>query len=464
MTAAAAKKSARGAQAALDATAASAFIWHHVVLCRPACSHAKQLAKRPSALWRAAFDFAPQEGILDDTEHSQKLHPETLLVHGGTLRTPFGETSEALFLTSGFTYSSAAQAEYLFKNDGEGFTYTRFGNPTTAMFEARVALLEGAEEARATATGMAAVTSALLCCLKAGDHVVAAKAMFGACRAVIEDILPRFGIASTLIDGRDLDAWRGAIRDNTRALFCESPSNPMLELVDLEGVAKIAKDAGAFFMVDNVFATPVLQKPLRLGADVVIYSATKHIDGQGRCLGGVVLAGKAFVENHLKGFVRQTGPSMSPFNAWVLLKGLETLTLRVARQTESAAKIADYLAGRPEIERVMYPGRADHPQRALAERQMAAGGPLVAFRLHADKEETFRFMDGLRVIKISNNLGDAKSLIAHPATTTHSKLSDEAKAELGITPGAVRLSVGLEHADDLIADLGQALSGTGAAR
>jgi O-succinylhomoserine sulfhydrylase len=397
---------------------------------------------------------------LDDTEHSQKLHPETLLVHGGTLRSNFGETSEALFLTSGFTYSNAAQAEYLFKNDGEGFTYTRFGNPTIAMFEERIALLEGAEEARATASGMAAVTSALLCCLKAGDHVVAAKAMFGACRAVIEDILPRFGIASTLIDGRDLDAWRGAIRDNTRVLFCESPSNPMLELVDLEAVAKIAKGAGALFMVDNVFATPMLQKPLRLGADVVIYSATKHIDGQGRCLGGVVLGGTAFVENHLKGFLRQTGPVMSPFNAWVLLKGLETLTLRVGRQTESAAKVADFLSSRPEVERVMYPGRADHPQRAIAEKQMIAGGPLVAFRLHADKEETFRFMDALRVIKISNNLGDAKSLIAHPATTTHSKLSDEAKAELGITPGAVRLSVGLEHADDLIADLGQALSGT----
>ncbi len=397
---------------------------------------------------------------MSDDDAIARLHPETLLVHGGTLRTPFGETSEALFLTSGFTYSSAAQAEHLFKNDGEGFTYTRFGNPTIAMFETRMALLEGADEARATATGMAAVTSALLCCLKAGDHVVAAKAMFGACRAVIEDILPRFGIASTLIDGRDLDAWRGAIRDNTRALFCESPSNPMLELVDLEGVARIAKAAGALFMIDNVFATPMLQKPLSLGVDVVIYSATKHIDGQGRCLGGVIASGAAFVENHLKGFLRQTGPTLSPFNAWVLLKGLETLPLRVARQTESAAKVADYLAERPEIARVMYPGRPDHPQHALAKKQMTAGGPLVAFELRADKEETFRFMDALRVIKISNNLGDAKSLIAHPATTTHSKLSDEAKAEVGITPGAVRLSVGLEHADDLIADLDQALSGT----
>jgi O-succinylhomoserine sulfhydrylase len=396
---------------------------------------------------------------MPDNDANATLHPETLLVHGGTLRTPFGETSEALFLTSGFTYSSAAQCEYLFQHDSEGFTYTRFANPTTTMFETRMALLEGAEEARATASGMAAVSAALLCCLRAGDHVVAAKAMFGACRVVVEEILPRFGIASTLIDGRDLDAWRSAIRDNTRALFCESPSNPMLELVDLAGVAAIAKDAGALFMVDNVFATPMLQKPLALGADVVIYSATKHIDGQGRCLGGVVLSNKAFVENHLKAWIRQTGPSLSPFNAWVLLKGLETLPVRVERHTASAAKIADYLAGRPEVERVMYPGRADHPQRAIAEKQMKAGGPLVAFQLRADKEATFRFMDALRVIKISNNLGDAKSLIAHPATTTHYRLSDEAKAELGITPGALRLSVGLEHPDDLIADLAQALSG-----
>jgi len=401
---------------------------------------------------------------MSDADGPAGLHPDTLLVHGGTLRTPFGETSEALFLNSGFTYSSAAQAEYLFKNDSEGFTYTRFSNPTISMFETRMALLEGAEDARATATGMAAVTSALLCYLKAGDHVVAAKAMFGACRAVIEDILPRFGIASTLIDGRDLDAWRGAIRDNTRVLFCESPSNPMLELVDLKGVAAIAKAAGALFMVDNVFATPMLQKPLRLGADVVIYSATKHIDGQGRCLGGIVLANKDFIANHLSGFVKQTGPTMSPFNAWVLLKGLETLPLRVERQAASAAKIADFLAGRPEVLSVLYPGRADHPQRAIAERQMTGGGPLVAFRLLADKDATFRFMDALRVIKISNNLGDAKSLIAHPATTTHSKLSDEAKAELGITPGAVRLSVGLEHPDDLIADLAQALPLAGADR
>jgi O-succinylhomoserine sulfhydrylase len=397
---------------------------------------------------------------MSDSDGIADLHPETLLVHGGTLRSSFGETSEALFLTSGFVYESAAEAEARFKNEVEGYTYSRFANPTNTMFETRIALLEGAEAARSTATGMAAVSAALLGYLKAGDHVVAAKAMFGACRVVVEEMLPRFGIASTLVDGRDLSAWQGAIRDNTRVLFCESPTNPTLELVDLAAVAAIAKSAGALLMVDNVFATPLLQSPLKLGADVVIYSATKHIDGQGRCLGGVVLANKTFILDHLQNYLRQTGPSLSPFNAWVLLKGLETLPVRVERQTASAAKIADFLAERPEVERVMYPGRADHPQRALAEKQMKAGGPLVAFHLCADKAATFRFMDALRVIKISNNLGDAKSLIAHPATTTHQRLNDEAKAELGITPGTVRLSVGLEHPDDLMADLAQALSGT----
>ena len=397
---------------------------------------------------------------MSDKDGLADLHPDTLLVHGGTLRSSFGETSEALFLTSGYVYESAADAEARFKNEVEGYTYSRFANPTNTMFETRMALLEGAEAARSTATGMAAVSAALLGYLKVGDHVVAAKALFGACRVVIEEMLPRFGISSTLVDGRDLSAWRGAIRDNTRVLFCESPANPTLELVDLVAVAAIAKSAGALFMVDNVFATPLLQNPLKLGADVVIYSATKHIDGQGRCLGGVVLSSTAFIQDHLQNYLRQTGPSLSPFNAWVLLKGLETLPVRVERQTASAAKIADFLAERPEVERVMYPGRADHPQRALAEKQMKAGGPLVAFHLRADKAATFRFMDALRVIKISNNLGDAKSLIAHPATTTHQRLNDEAKAELGITPGTVRLSVGLEHPDDLMADLAQALSGT----
>ena len=394
---------------------------------------------------------------MSDADFLTGLHPETLLVQGGSLRSQFGETSEALFLTSGFVYDSAEEAEARFKGEAEGYVYSRYANPTNTMFETRMALLEGAEAARGTASGMAAVSSALLCCLKAGDHVVAARAMFGACRLVIQEILPRFGIASTLVDGRDLSAWRGAVRANTRVLFCESPANPMLELVDLAGVGKIAKDAGAYFMVDNVFATAVLQKPLEHGADAVIYSATKHIDGQGRCLGGVICASTAFVEKHLRDFLRNTGPVLSAFNAWLLLKGLETLPLRIARASASAAKIADFLAGCPRVERVFYPGRADHPQREIAAKQMAGGGPLVAFRLNADKAAAFRFMNALKLIKISNNLGDTKSLIAHPATTTHHRLSDEAKAELGITPATVRLSVGLEHADDLIADLDRAL-------
>jgi O-succinylhomoserine sulfhydrylase len=394
---------------------------------------------------------------MSDADRLKGLHPETLLIQGGTLRSPFGETSEALFLNSGYVYENAEDAEARFKGEAEGYVYSRYGNPTVTMFETRMALLEGAEAARATASGMAAVTSALMCSLKAGDHVVAARAMFGACRYIIEDFLPRFGVASTLADGRDLAAWRGAIRPNTRVLFCESPANPLLEIIDLAGVAAIAKEAGAFFMVDNVFATPILQKPLQHGAHVVIYSATKHIDGQGRCLGGVICASAAFIEKYVKDFVRQTGPSLSPFNAWVLLKGLETLPLRVAQQNASAAKIADYLAERLEVEGVIYPGRADHPQAEVAKRQMRGGGPLVAFHLKADKQGTFRFMNALRLIKISNNLGDAKSLIAHPATTTHQRLSEEARAELGIGPSTVRLSVGLEHPDDLIADLVQAL-------
>jgi O-succinylhomoserine sulfhydrylase len=400
---------------------------------------------------------------MSDARALAGLHPETLLIQGGILRSPFGETSEALFLNSGFVYKNAEEAEARFKGEADGYIYSRYANPTNTMFETRMALLEGAEAARGTASGMAAVTSALFCYLKAGDHIVAARAMFGACRYVIEDLLPRFGVAATLVDGRDLAAWREAVRPNTRVFFCESPANPMLELVDLAGVAAIAKEAHALFMVDNVFATPMLQKPLQHGADVVIYSATKHIDGQGRCLGGVILSSASFIEKYLKDFLRQTGPALSPFNAWILLKGLETLPLRIARHTESAAKVADYLAERPEVESTVYPGRADHPQRVIAAKQMTGGGPLVACRLRADKAAVFRFMNALRLIKISNNLGDTKSLIAHPATTTHQRLTPAAQAELGITGGTVRLSVGLEHPDDLIADLDQAIRSAGIA-
>ncbi len=385
--------------------------------------------------------------------------PETQLVHGGTLRSQFGETSEALFLTQGFVYASAEQAEARFKNEDPGYQYSRFGNPTVSMFEERMRLLEGAEEARATATGMAAVTAALMGYLKTGDHIIAARAMFGSCRYIVEDLCPRFGIQFTLVDGRHLDNWRAAVRPNTRALFFETPANPTLELVDIEGVAKIAHDHGALVFVDNVFATPMLQKPLKLGADVVIYSATKHIDGQGRCLGGVVLASSDFVKKYLHDFIRQTGPSISPFNAWVMLKGLETLPIRVRAQCASAAIIADHLAEKHNyISRVLYPGRADHPQAEIARKQMSGGGQIVTFEVRGDKAATFRFLNALRIVKISNNLGDTKSLITHPTTTTHQRLKPEARAELGITDGIVRLSIGLEAVEDLRADLDFALA------
>jgi O-succinylhomoserine sulfhydrylase len=318
-------------------------------------------------------------------------------------------------------------------------------------------LLEGAEAARGTASGMAAVTAAMLSFLKAGDHVVSARALFGSCRYIVEDLLPRFGVESTLIDGRDQSAWEGAMKRNTRAVFFESPTNPVLELVDIEAVAKIAHRAGALVVIDNVFATPLLQRPMPLGADIVVYSATKHIDGQGRCLGGVVLGSKDFIDDKLHTFLKQTGPSLSPFNAWVLLKGLETLPLRVERHGASAAAIADFLAERKEVVRVFYPGRADHPQAELAKRQMAGGGPMVAFEVKGGKREAFRFMNALDIFKISNNLGDAKSLVTHPATTTHQRLTPEQRAELGIYDRSIRLSIGLEDPQDLTADLDQAL-------
>jgi O-succinylhomoserine sulfhydrylase len=381
----------------------------------------------------------------------------TRLVHEGTLRSQFGETSEAIFLNSGYVYTSAEQAEARFKGDEEGFVYSRYANPTVAMFEARMCALEGAEAARGTASGMAAVAASLMCHLNAGEHVVSARALFGSCRYIVEDLLPRYGIATTLIDGRDLGAWERAMRPNTRAVFFESPTNPVLELVDIEGVAKIAHKAGALVVVDNVFATPLQQRPMPLGADIVVYSATKHIDGQGRCLGGVVLGTKEFVEEKLHNYLKHTGPSLSPFNAWVMLKGLETLPVRVERHGASAAAIADFLAERKEVTRVFYPGRADHPQAALAKRQMEGGGPMVAFEVKGGKREAFRFMNALQIVKISNNLGDAKSLITHPATTTHQRLTPDQRAELGIFDRSARLSIGLENVEDLKADLDQAL-------
>jgi O-succinylhomoserine sulfhydrylase len=393
-----------------------------------------------------------------ETKNTPDWRPATKLVHAGTLRSQFGETSEAIFLNSGYVYASAEQAEARFKGDEEGFVYSRYANPTVAMFEARMCALEGAPAARGTASGMAAVATSLLCHLQDGDHIVAARAMFGSCRYIAEDLLPRYGVASTLVDGRDLAAWEAAMKPNTRAVFFETPSNPVLELVDIEGVAKIAKKAGALVVVDNVFATPLLQRPMALGADIVVYSATKHIDGQGRCLGGVVLGPKQFIEEKLHTFLKHTGPSLSPFNAWVLLKGLETLPVRVERHCASAAAIADFLAVRPDVVRVYYPGRSDHPQAALAKRQMAGGGPLIAFEVKGGKEAAFRFMNALQIFKISNNLGDAKSLVTHPATTTHQRLTQEVRAELGIFDNSVRLSIGLEDAQDLMADLDRALA------
>jgi O-succinylhomoserine sulfhydrylase len=384
--------------------------------------------------------------------------PETQLVHGGVLRSEFGETSEALFLTQGFVYKSAEQAEARFKNEDPGFQYSRFGNPTVAMFEERIRLLEGAEVARATATGMAAVTAGLLSFLKAGDHIVAARAMFGSCRYIVETLCPRFGIAMTLIDGRDIENWKAAVRPNTKAFFFETPANPTLDLVDIGAVSALGKQHGITTVVDNVFATPMLQRPLAHGADVVVYSATKHVDGQGRCLGGAVLCTEKFLTDHLQDFIRQTGPSMSPFNAWVMLKGLETLPIRVKAQSASAAFLADGLAGLKGVSRVIYCGRDDHPQAALARKQMTGGGQVIAFEIEGGKAAAFRLQNALKIVKISNNLGDAKSIITHPATTTHYRIGPEARAELGITDGMLRLSVGLENEHDLLADLESAVA------
>ncbi|MCI4680043.1 O-succinylhomoserine sulfhydrylase [Rhodoblastus acidophilus] len=398
----------------------------------------------------SAYDRPP----LDATN----LRPRTKMVHGGTMRSAYGETSEALFLTQGFVYNSAEVAESRFTGADEGYQYSRFGNPTVAMFEQRMALLEGAEAARATATGMAAVTTALMGQVRAGDHVVASRQLFGSCLYIVTDLLPRFGVESTLVDGNDLDQWKAALRPNTKTAFLESPTNPALGVLDIAAIAKIVHSAGATLVVDNVFAAALMQKPLELGADCVVYSATKHIDGQGRCLGGVVLGSNAFIETHVHNFIRQTGPSLSPFNAWVLLKGLETLPLRVAQQQDSAGKIADFLAGEKKIARVYYPGRPDHPQYELARRQMKGGSTMVAFDVAGGKAEAFRMANAFEIIKISNNLGDAKSLVTHPATTTHQRLSEEARQAAGIGPGMLRLSVGLEDVEDLIDDLKRGLA------
>ncbi len=383
----------------------------------------------------------------------------TKLVHGGTRRSQYGEMSEAIFLTQGFAYANAAAAEARFIEAGpDEFIYARYGNPTVRMFEERIALLEGAEDAFATASGMAAVHGTLFSMLKAGDHVVSARALFGSCLYIAETLLPRFGVEVTFVDGTDLDQWRAAVRPGTKAVFLESLSNPTLEVIDIAGVAEIAHAHGALVIADNVFATPVFQRSLDLGADVVIYSATKHIDGQGRCLGGVVLGSREFIRKTAEPFLKHTGGALSPFNAWVMLKGLETLELRCKAQAASAMALAEAAEGHPKVAQVLFPGLASHPQHTLAKRQMSAFGTVLSIDVRGGKEAAFAFLDAMQIVLISNNLGDAKSIATHPATTTHQRLSEEQRAALGIGPGLVRLSVGLEDTDDLVADVIGALN------
>ncbi len=381
----------------------------------------------------------------------------TNLIHAGRIRTELMENSEALFLTSGFVYDNAEQAEAVFANQIQHYQYTRFSNPTVAMLEGRLAEIEGAEACRCTATGMAAVHASMLCQLKTGDRVVAARALFGSCHWIVSTLLPQYGIEAVFVDGGDMDAWVAALAQKTAMVLLETPSNPMLDIVDLRAVCDLAHAAGATVVVDNVFATPLLQRPLEFGADVVVYSATKHMDGQGRVLGGAVLGRKAWIDEVFQPFFRNTGPAMSPFNAWVILKGLETMALRVAAQSENARQVADFLGTSPKILRSIYPSRPDHPQHNLAMAQMDAGGTVVAFEVKGGKEAAFRMMNAFEVITISNNLGDTKSLATHPATTTHMRIGPEERAKLGITDGIVRLSVGLEDVRDLVEDLGQAL-------
>ncbi len=389
---------------------------------------------------------------------TETFRPATRLVHAGQARTPFGETAEALFLTSGFVYESAEDAEATFRGDLAHYQYSRFGNPTVAMLEERLAAIEGAEACRATASGMAAVHAALIAGLRAGDRVVASRALFGSCHWIVSTLLPRFGIESVFVDGADLSQWREALAKPTKIVLLETPSNPMLEIVDLAAIAALAHDAGAQVVVDNVFATPLLQKPLRLGADIVVYSCTKHIDGQGRTLGGAVLGRRAWIEEVLQPYLRNTGPALSPFNAWLLLKGLETLSLRVNAACANAERLAEFLSRAPAITRVWYPTRPDHPQAALARAQMSGGGTVVTCELRGGKAAAFAFLNALRLIRISNNLGDTKSLATHPATTTHYRIGAAERARLGISDGVVRLSVGIEDAADLEADLARALA------
>ncbi|MEE9139359.1 MAG: O-succinylhomoserine sulfhydrylase [Alphaproteobacteria bacterium] len=404
---------------------------------------------------------ANPEGVaaveLPKSPEADSWRPQTRLVRGGLRRSAFQETCEAIYLTSGYVYGSAQEAEAAFKGDIERFVYSRFGNPTVAMFEERMALLEDAEACRATATGMAAVFASLMCQLNAGDRVVASRALFGSCQYVITELLPRYGITTVIVDGADLDQWADALKTRTQAVFLETPSNPQLEIIDLRAVAELTHSAGARLVVDNVFAGPILQLPLEFGADIIVYSATKHFDGQGRCMGGAILGSAAYCTDELTPFFRHTGPSMSPFNAWLLLKSLETLEMRVMQHCRNARVVADFLTGRKGVERVLYPGLSSHPQHQLAASQMKDFGNIVAIDVEGGKEASFRLLNALKLIDISNNLGDTKSLVTHPATTTHQRIDPEERARMGIGEGLVRFSIGLEDVDDLKDDIAQAL-------
>jgi len=389
------------------------------------------------------------------------LHADTTAVHGGIQRSQFDETAEALYLTSGYVYGTAEEAAEAFDGERDRYIYSRYGNPTVQMFIDRLCAIEGAEAGAATASGMSAVFTALLGLLRSGDRLVASRALFGSCAHICTHILPRYGIETELIDGNDRAAWEQALSEPAKAVFLETPTNPQLDIIDLEAVSELAHAAGAQVVIDNVFATPLLQKPLELGADVIVYSATKHIDGQGRCLGGAILGTRKFCDEDLQPFIRHTGPSMSPFNAWVLLKGLETLAVRVERQCRTAMEVALWLEGRAGVKRVIYPFLDSHPQAALARRQMRDGGTVVTFEIEGGRAEAFALLNALRLIPISNNLGDAKSIVTHPASTTHHRIGAEGRAAVGIGEDMIRLSLGLEHADDLIADLDRAIAAAG---
>jgi O-succinylhomoserine sulfhydrylase len=393
-----------------------------------------------------------------DKPNQKSWRRQTRMVRGGQRRSGFGETSEAMFLTSGFVYEEAAQAEAAFKNQNDRYIYSRFSNPTVEMFAERLRLAEGAEACRTTATGMAAVFASMACQVRAGDRVVASRALFGSCLFVLTEILPRWGVETIIVDGTDMAQWKAAFAKPTRTVFIETPSNPGLEIIDIRAVSELAHDAGANVIIDNVFASPVLQRPLELGADIVVYSATKHIDGQGRTLGGAILGSAKFCGELLQPFLRHTGPALSPFNAWVLLKGLETLELRMAQHCRNAQAVAEFLMRQNGLTKVLYPGLPSHPQHALAKKQMSDFGSIIAFELDGGKSRAFRFLDALKLVDISNNLGDSKSLVTHPATTTHQRLTPEERDKLGIGDGMVRLSVGLEHVEDIKDDIAQALA------